>query len=109
MDGLKIQHKRDESGLLSGIKISGNLVVENARQLKKEFLDVAVISGKQLNVEFVDVDDIDVSCIQLIVAFASQLEKQRVKYRFDWDISIDLKELIENVGLSEELFINIYE
>jgi len=107
MEGFKFQRIKDGEGQLVGINIHGNLVLENAHRLKDEFVEVAGNSVKQLEILISDVEDIDVSCIQLFVAFIIQMQKQKVKYNFIWNLTDDQKNLIESVGLSDELLVNV--
>lgn len=106
MEGLKFQRIKNAEGQTTGINIHGNLVLDNSQFLKDELVDV-INSVKELEISISDVEDIDVSCIQLFVAFITQMQKQKVKYNFTWSLNDDQRNLIESVGLSEELLVNV--
>lgn len=106
MESLKFNKSYDGQGQVSTLEISGMLVVENSQQLKKEFVDVFYNLGDRFEVIIDHVQEIDLSCIQLFVAFIGKMEEASVGFNFDWNLDEDQRSFIENVGLSKVLFIN---
>lgn len=106
MDRLRIRKNTDNEGKVFEIGVSGYLVVDTSQNLKNEIVDVLGRSGGQLRINFEAIEEIDVSGIQLIVAFVRSLEKRRINYSLNWNITDDLKDLLESVGLADELYVN---
>lgn len=106
MDSIIFKKLLDEKDRITGLEIGGMLVLENSLQLKKEFADaVNYLSGK-VNIVVSSVEEIDLSCIQLFLAFIKLMHESHVNYRFDWKLEDDQRTLLENVGFSNELFLN---
>lgn len=105
MEGLKIQKFKNEKEQISEVRISGNLVVEFAQQFKDQIFDILDELSDHVKIFISEIDEIDVSGIQLIVAFISRMEKRKIKYQFSWDLSLEQRNLLENVGMSEELYL----
>jgi len=106
MENIIFQKTQDEQGQISGIAISGLLVLENSQELKKEFLGVIDCVSGRVKITVSNISEIDLSCIQLFMAFIRQLNVAHVIYEFEWNLDEDQKILLENVGLSNELFMN---
>jgi len=104
MENLKFQISSDEKGLVSRLSIGGLLVVENAQKLKQELLGILHKMSNSVQIEIDEVDNIDLSFIQLIVSFTSQLNENGIKFTIKWNLDDDQRALFENVGLSNELF-----
>ncbi len=96
----------NESGLISEIEIGGMLILENAEQLRKEFMDTIGILNDHIIIKVSTLEEIDIPCIQLFIAFIRKMNNLKIKFQFNWDIDEDQKMLLENVGLSDELFMN---
>jgi len=105
MEGLKIQKFKNDKEQIIEIRIFGNLVVEFAQQFKDQIIEIVEELSDQVEIFISEIEDIDVSGIQLIVAFISRMEKRKIKYQFSWDLSLDQRNLLENVGVSEELYL----
>lgn len=106
MDRLRIRKNTDSEGKIYELDVSGCLVVDTSQQFKNELVDVLNRAGGQLRINFAEIDEIDVSCIQLVVAFIHSMEKRKINYSFNWNLADDLKDLFENVGLADELYMN---
>lgn len=106
MENIIFKKSLNEQGQITGLEIGGMLILENSQQLKKEFTGVADCLSKQVKITISNADEIDLSCIQLFIAFINQMNEAHVAYQFDWNLDDDQKSLLENVGLSNELFMN---
>jgi len=106
MENIIFRKTQDKQGQISGIAISGLLVLENSQALKKEFLAVIDCLSGRVNITVSNTPELDISCIQLFVAFIKQMDVTHVAYQFVWNLDEDQKILLENVGLSNELFMN---
>lgn len=106
MENILFKKLLNEQGLINGLEIGGMLVLENSQQLKKEFGDTLNFLSKKVTIAVFDVDEIDLSCIQLFIAFIKYMNDLPVAYDFDWNLNEDQRVLLENAGLSNELFMN---
>lgn len=94
----------NETGRVSGLNLGGRLVLDNSQQLKSEFVDLLGSLDDSLHITVSDLEEIDVSCIQLLVAFFYKLDEMKVKYKLEWKIDDDQMQLLENVGLNNDFF-----
>lgn len=106
MEHVTFKKFSNEQGLITELEIGGKLVLENAKQLKREFTSVVNSLNKQLKIRIVDVSGLDLSFIQLVLAFIILMDDNHVVYEFKWNLDDDLRNLLESVGLSNELFMN---
>jgi anti-anti-sigma regulatory factor len=106
MESVIFQKLTNEQGQITNLTISGFLVVEQARQLKKEMVEVLKNINDSVDIEIIEVEDIDISFIQLMVAFTKQLNETGIRFKLKWNLDEDQRVLLENVGLSYELYMN---
>jgi anti-anti-sigma regulatory factor len=106
MDNLKIHVISNEKGLATKLTFGGLLVVENAHRIKRELVGILNQLSDSVEIEISEADNIDLSFIQLMVSFVSQLNEKSVKFKFIWKLDEDQQALFESVGLSDELFMN---
>lgn len=109
MEDFKFKVIANEHGQVYSLEFGGMLVLANAQRLKDEFVGVVGRLGRELDIIVEEPEDIDLSFIQLLVAFIKRMDQLKVVYRFDWNLNADQKLLFENVGLNNELFLsNLY-
>jgi len=109
MEDFKFKVIANEHGQVYRLEFGGMLVLANAQRLKGEFVGVLGRLGRELDIIVEEPEDIDLSFIQLLVAFIKRMDQLKVVYRFDWNLNADQKLLFENVGLNNELFLsNLY-
>ncbi len=106
MKNFKFQKLLNERKLIAEILVEGYLVFENAQQFKNELIDVGNNPAKQLQITISGIEDFDLSCLQLIVAFLKQMEARHVSCKINWNIDKEKLKFLESVGLSEELLMN---
>jgi anti-anti-sigma regulatory factor len=106
MNNLKIQVLTNEKGLVNNLSIGGSLVVENAQNIKQELTGILKQLNDSVQIEINEVDNIDLSFIQLMISFTLQLNEKGIKFKLNWNLDEDHRLLFENVGLSNELFMN---
>ena len=106
MENMLFKKSLNEQSEITGLEIGGMLVIENSHQLKKEFGDILNCLSNKVNIAVSDVVDIDLSCIQLIIAFIKHMDEIHVTYHFDWNLEMEQLTLLENAGLSNELYMN---
>lgn len=106
MEKIIFKKSLNEQGQINRLEISGMLVLENSHQLKKEFADIQNCLSSKVSIAVFNVDEIDLSCIQLFIAFIKYMNDIHVTYQFDWNLEEDQRTLLENAGLSNELFMN---
>lgn len=106
MENIIFQKSLNKQGQVTEIEIGGILVLENSQQLKTEFLGAKDCLSKQVKITVSNPEEIDLSFIQLFIAFIKSMNETHVVYQLDWKLDEDQKTLLENVGLSNELFLN---
>lgn len=106
MENVKIKRILNELGRITGLEIEGVLVLENSQQLKKEFVDVIDFLSDQVKITITYLDEMDLSCIQLILAFIKRMDEMNITYQLDWNLDENQKSFLVNVGLKNELLMN---
>lgn len=106
MENIIFQKTLNEQGQIIALEIGGRLVLENSQELKKGFSGVIDCLSDRVKITVLNTAEIDLSCIQLFVAFIKHLDGAHVAYRFEWNLDEDQQTLLENVGLSNELYLN---
>jgi hypothetical protein len=106
MENITFRKTLNEQGRITGLEIGGLLVLENSLELKKEFVSVIDCLSNLVKITVLNTSEIDLSCIQLFVSFIKHMDGSHVGYQFEWDLDEDQKSLLENVGLSSELYLN---
>ena len=104
MESVKFQKSLNGQGRLTSLEIGGMLVLENSQQLKNELIGVIFTLSDEVKITISGADEIDLSCIQLFMAFIRRLDEINVTYEFIWNLDEDQKSLWENVGLSKKIF-----
>lgn len=79
-------------------------MLSNSQSLKQEL--VGVIDSLFSDVELIisEVDEFDLSCIQVLASFINAMTKLKINYTFSWEIEPEQKQLLENIGLSNDFF-----
>jgi len=107
MNNLKFQKSSNDLGRITDLEIGGMLVLENSQQFKKELVDIISSLNDQVKITIANLEEMDLSCIQLIVAFINRMDEINVTYQFIWNLDLDQKLFLENIGFSNEfLMIN---
>lgn len=106
MENVKIIRISNELGRVTHLEIEGVFVLENSQQLKKELVDVIDCLDDQVKITITYLDEMDLSCIQLIIAFIKRMDEMNITYQLDWNLDKNQKSLLVNVGLKNELLIN---
>jgi len=109
MENMNFKKSLNEQGRITGLEIGGILVLENSQELKKELAGLVDLLSDRVDITISNAEEIDLSCIQLFIAFIKSMNEAHVVYQFVWNLDEDQKALLENVGLSNELFMtNLY-
>lgn len=95
----------NEQGRIIDIELGGMLVLENSSHLKKELVGVMNHLNNKVKIRILNPEGLDLSCIQLLMAFIKHMDENHVTYSFEWSLDDDQKTLLGNVGLNNELFI----
>ncbi len=106
MENIIFRKTLNEQDRITGLEIGGMLVLENSQELKKGFLAVIDCLSDRVKITVLNSTEIDLSCIQLFAAFIKHMNIARVSYQFVWNLDEDQQTLLENVGLSNELYLN---
>jgi len=84
MENVKFKTLTNEQGLITDLTIGGLLVVENSQHIKIELLGALPRFDDSIKIEISEVDDIDLTFIQLIVAFRKQLYEKGTEFQLNW-------------------------
>lgn len=106
MEKLKFRALADECGRIELIEIGGLITLETAFQLKNELVAVVNNLSNHVIINIFELEELDLSGVQLIVAFIRQMDQMKINYRFNWNIEEEQKALFANVGLGIDLFMN---
>ncbi len=104
MENIIFLKSLDEQDRITELEIGGMLVLENSQQLKKEFVGAMNCLSKRVKITVSNAEEIDLSCIQLFIAFINHMNEIHVSCQFDWKLDEDQMSLLENVGFGSELF-----
>lgn len=106
MDDFTFSKQINEQEFADVLRFSGNLTVGNSEKIKNELL---LLSGKlnsRITIEIEDVQEIDISFIQIVLSLVNYMDDHHISYKFQWTLEPDVRDLIEGVGLGNELFLN---
>lgn len=106
MEKLSFRTSADKDGRIEAIDIGGLLVLETALELKDELVGVADRLSNKVKITFFEVEEMDLSGIQLLITFFRKMDKMKVGYQIDWKLEQEQKMLFVNVGIGTELFMN---
>ena len=106
MEKLKFRALADEHGRIELIEIGGLIVLETAFKLKDELVAVVNNLSNHVIINIFELEELDLSGVQLLVAFIRQMDQMKINYRFNWNIEEEQKALFANVGLGIDLFMN---
>ncbi len=106
MEDFIFKKTTNEQGLVEILELSGMLVLDNSEKIKNELLNVIQCLNNKIRIEIKDVQEIDITFIQIILAFINYLDDNHILYKFGWSLTAELQTLLENVGFSNELFLN---
>lgn len=106
MEKLKFRTLADESGRITSIELSGRLVLETSFQLKNELVAAVNNLNNNVIINIFELEDMDLSGAQLLIAFIRQMDHLKINYQFNWNIDEEQKSLFSNVGLGIELLMN---
>ncbi len=105
MENIICKKLTNEQGKIIDIDLGGMLVLENSSHLKKELVGVMNHLNNKVKIRILNPEGLDLSCIQLLMAFIKHMDENHVSYSFEWSLDDDQKTLLGNVGLNNELFI----
>lgn len=106
MEKLSFRTSADENGRIETIEIGGVLVLETAIELKNELVGVVDRLSSKVKITFIKVEEVDLAGVQLLVVFIREMDKLKVEYQIDWNLEEEQKELLINVGIGIELYMN---
>jgi hypothetical protein len=106
MENFKFQVSSDDQNRISGLEISGFLVLDNSQQVKNEFVRISELLSNRVRITIMEPEEMDVSFIQLLLGFIRRMDELKVTYQFNWNLDEDQKSLFEHVGLSDAIYMN---
>lgn len=106
MGKLSFQTLADKQGRIEGVEIGGLLVLETAIELKNELVGILDHLNSKVKITISELEEMDLSGVQLLVAFIRHMDKMKIKYQIDWDLDEEQQLLFVNVGIGNELFMN---
>lgn len=106
MGKLSFRISADKNGRIERIEVGGLAVLETALELKNELVGISDRLSSKVKITILELEELDLSGVQLMVAFIRHMDKMKVEYQIDWNIDEDQKALFVNVGIGNELFMN---
>lgn len=106
MGKLSFRISADKNGRIERIEGGGLVVLETALELKNELVGISDRLSSKVKITILELEELDLSGVQLMVAFIRHMDKMKVEYQIDWNIDEDQKALFVNVGIGNELFMN---
>lgn len=106
MGKLSFRTSADKQGRIVGIEIGGLAVLETALELKNELVGIADRLSTKVKITILELEELDLSVVQLLVALVRYMDKMKVKYTIYWNLDDEQKALFVNVGIGNELFMN---
>ena len=97
MKEYKIKLSNNKKAKTVSIELSGQLNVTNILDIKNE-IGLAIKNSKTINFKVINVDDADLTIIQLIVALKKQCRASEIDLNIDFDLNNDSLELIKRAG-----------
>ena len=82
------------------VLLEGQLVIKNARAIKKELL-FALTRAKPLEFVFRNIIKIDLAVLQLLIALQKSAVKLGKNLSFDFELTEDIKSVMEHSGFAE--------
>ncbi len=89
--------KQNQTGDQGTIILEGELTVPHAEELKSAFLK-ALINGRALNIRFGAVQDVDLSCLQVLCSAHKSAVRMKKQVCFDGTVPKILKDAAEAAG-----------
>lgn len=106
MGKLSFRTSADKQGRIEAIEIGGLLVLETALELKNELVGVADRLNIKVKITIFELEEMDLSGVQLLVAFIRHLDNMKIEYQINWNLDEEQRALFVNVGIGNELFMN---
>ena len=106
MEKLSFRTSADNSGLIETIEIAGVLALETALELKNELVIILNRLHPEVKISIGEVDEMDLTAVQLLVAFIRNMDQKKIKYQIEWNLDEDQKAFFINVGIGDELYMN---
>jgi anti-anti-sigma regulatory factor len=106
MEKLSFRTSADNSGLIETIEIEGVLALETALELKNELVIILNRLHPEVKISIGEVDEMDLTAVQLLVAFIRNMDQKKIKYQIEWNLDEDQKAFFINVGIGDELYMN---
>lgn len=92
-----IKFTKDDSGKKGMLNIEGNLTIEHAAELKSSLIE-AIGKSSQILIDFKNITDLDLSCLQLLWSVHKISEKRKGWIRVDNTCPEVFKKTIEDAG-----------
>ena len=102
MEEYKIITSKNKKNKSTDIVISGHLSISNILSIKKE-LDTVLKKGNSFAIEFTDIDDADLSLIQLIISLKKKFETTEKQLTLNINPGQELYELYKKAGFENLL------
>jgi len=106
MEKLRFRTSADNDGLIDTIEIGGLLVLETALELKNELVIVSNRISQEVKIRIGELAEMDLSSVQLLVAFMRNLDQKSIRYQIDWNLEEDQQAFFIHVGIGNELYMN---
>jgi anti-anti-sigma regulatory factor len=94
---IKTSKNKEKNGI--DIAIEGHLNVSNIVAIQKE-LNTAVKNSVKINLKITNVDDADITIVQLIVALKQKCKELNIDFSLNFNLKNETSELLRKAGLT---------
>lgn len=84
------------------VSFNGSLGISNAFKIKNELEQIEVKGAKYI-LKFEYLDEIDLSFIQIIIAWTKNITAGKKEVTYQWNVSDDLMQLVQHGGFRQIL------
>ena len=99
MKEYQISSSKNKKTKVLDVELNGNLNVSNISAIKKE-LNSVVKNNKAILLSISDVEDADLTIVQLIVSFRQKCQTENIDLKTNFDLSEETKELFDRAGFT---------
>jgi hypothetical protein len=103
MSNLQLTHRAlDKRKTRGSIHLGGNLIMNNAERVLQVFQESSQ-SYNSLVVKIDQVEELDLSFIQMCLSLKKSMDLQQKQVSFHWSLPEDIRKLIVQAGIADKL------
>lgn len=103
MEKIRFDVLHDEEEKIKNLDLGGWLVLQNAEHFRNELLGINGKVANNFNLNISEPVEIDLSGIQILIAFFRNLDNLNIPYKVDWQIDEYKNSFLCNIGFENKL------